>query len=61
MAWTRFDLARSLIVAGTPVFLLGVFLLLIKLLMMFAWYAAGVIALSGLVLLVIGLLLLRAE
>jgi len=43
-----------LIAAGSLILALGLFLLLVKLLVALAWYAAGGIALAGLIVLVFG-------
>ena len=56
----RYYFGRSLAFAGGSLVALGVVLLLVKLLMFVAYYAAGAIALGGLVLLGIGWLLQRA-
>ena len=53
----RLAFSRMLVVTGSMLLGLGVLLLLVKVLMALAWYASGAIALSGLVLLVIGYLL----
>jgi len=60
MNMNRIFFAQSLIIAGGSVLTLGVFLLLIKLVMLIAWYAAGIVALVGLVVLLVGFLLRRA-
>ena len=50
-------LSRSLIGTGSFCLVLGILLLLVKLLMALAWYAAGAIVLAGLVLVLVGWLL----
>ena len=54
MGWKQSELGRSLVVGGTAVLALGIMLLLIKLVMYMAWYAGGVIAAAGLLMLLIG-------
>ena len=51
---------RSLVFAGGSLVALGIVLLLVKLLIVVAYYAAGLIAVTGLILLGIGWLLQRA-
>jgi hypothetical protein len=46
-----------LVIVGTSLFGLGLFFLLVKLLMIVAWYAGGVVAIVGLILLLAGSLL----
>jgi len=55
----RLRFGQSLIIAGTGVLGIGVLLILIRLVMLIAWYAAGVVVLAGGVLLLIGFLLKR--
>lgn len=55
----RLQFGQSLIIAGSGVLGIGVLLILIKLVMFIAWYAAGVVALAGGVLLLVGFLLKR--
>lgn len=58
--YRRFDLgspAGKLVVFGGVVLALGLMLLVVKLIIFLAWYAAGIIALAGLILLAIGWLL----
>ena len=47
----------KLVILGTVLLALGLVLLLVKLIIFLAWYAAGIIALAGLILLAIGWLL----
>ena len=55
MRFTRNAYAASLFFLGGALFALGILLLLIKLMILLAWYAAGAIALAGLGLMVIGM------
>ena len=55
----RLQFGQSLIIAGSGVLGIGVLLILIKLVMFIAWYAAGVVVLAGGILLLIGFLLKR--
>ncbi|MDP7163132.1 MAG: hypothetical protein QF577_07670 [Phycisphaerae bacterium] len=57
MSFRRYRWARSMILAGSGLLLLGIILLLVKLTMILAWHAAGAVALAGLVFLLIGLML----
>lgn len=60
MAWPeRNRLSASLIVAGWTMLVMGIFLLLVKLLMVMAEVAGGAIALVGLILLAAGLAMQR--
>ncbi len=56
----RYYFGRSLVFAGGSLVALGIVLLLVKLLIFVAYYAAGAIAVIGLMLLGIGWLLQRA-
>ena len=56
----RYYFGRSLAFAGGSLVALGIILLLVKLLIFVAYYAAGAIALAGLVLLGVGWLLQRS-
>ena len=56
----RYYFGRSLAFAGGSLVGLGIILLLVKVLMLVAYYAAGLIAVIGLALLGIGWLLQRA-
>ena len=58
MDFRRVRLGRSLLLCGTALFSLGILLLLIKLVMVLAWYGS-IVALAGLVLAGIGYLLRR--
>jgi len=57
MSFIRYRWARSMILAGSGLLLLGIILLLVKLTMILAWHAAGAVALVGLLFLLIGLML----
>ncbi len=60
MLWPeRNRLSASLIIAGWTMLVMGVFLLLVKLLMVIAEVAGGAIALVGLILLAVGLAMQR--
>jgi len=50
-------ISRVLVVGGSFLLVLGIFLLLVKLLVALAWYASGAIALAGLILLAVGWLI----
>lgn len=52
--WIRRPLSSQLIALGGALLALGLFLLLVKLLMIVAWYAGGIIAAVGLILLLVG-------
>lgn len=54
MSYRRFNLASSLIVAGGSMLAIGIILLMVKILITLAWYAAGAIALVGLLMLSLG-------
>jgi len=49
--------AGQMIIAGSALLVLGIFLLLVKLVMYLAWYAAGTVALVGLIMFLTGLML----
>ncbi len=51
------SVAARLVIIGSAFFSLGIFLLLVKLVILLAWFAAGIIALVGLVLMLIGFFL----
>ncbi len=53
----RWMLSRTLMGMGSFCLVLGILLLLIKLLMTVAWYAAGAIALTGVLLVGVGTLI----
>ena len=57
MSFRRYRWARSMILAGSGLLLMGMILLLVKFTMILAWHAAGAVALAGLVFLLIGLML----
>ena len=56
MNWDRLEFSRSMVVLGSGLLGLGVLLLMIKLVVFLAWYAAGVIAGVGLLMFLIGML-----
>jgi hypothetical protein len=56
MNWDRLGFSRSMVVLGSGILGLGVLLLLIKLVIFLAWFAAGIIAGVGLVMFLIGML-----
>jgi len=55
----RVRFAQWLVLVGTSVLGLGVFLLLVKVVMFIAWHTAGAVALTGLGLLAVGAVLRR--
>ena len=62
MRFSRNAHAAAFFFIGGAIFALGILLLLIKLVILLAWYAAGAIAVAGLALMMIGMaLVLRRQ
>ena len=59
MGWRRFQFAQSLMFTGGGILALGILLVLIKLMMFIAWYAAGAVVLAGAMMFLTGLILRR--